>query len=103
MKPNLVSKSLAYKSIEILGHCMYQSIRHPRTKICQISNPQPVDLSPIPWWGCGALVVIGMVCWIVGEVCDIQSILEPARFLVYVPATHLFDRSVALAKHLPKK
>jgi hypothetical protein len=80
-----------------------QSVLHPRSKICQISNPHPVDLSPIPWWGCSGLIVLGIACWIAAELMDINSIIEPARLLVYVPATHLFDRSVALAKKLPKE
>jgi hypothetical protein len=97
-----LKKTIVYKMLEILSHCLYQSLRHPRKIIKQISNPTPVTMSPIPWWGSCGLIIVGIICWCLGCCFSISGLDEAGRVLVYTPIGNLFGMSFTLASKLPK-
>ena len=91
-----------YNFLEVLSHCMYQSMRHPRTTISQVNNPTPVNMSPIPWWGSFGLIIVGIVSWCVAAHFNISGLDEAGRAMVYIPLGNIFGMSFTLASKLPK-
>lgn len=82
--------------VTILAHCIYQSLRHPRTTITQMANPTPIQQSPIPWWGSVFVLTIGIITWCAGEYYNIDGLSEAARALVYMPLGNIFGMSIQL-------
>ena len=97
-----MTKTTGYKMLEVMSHCIYESIRHPMALITQVSNPSPVNISPIPWWGSCGLIVVGITCWCLGSCLNIGGLDEAGRVLVYTPIGNLFGMSFTLASKLPK-
>jgi hypothetical protein len=87
---------------EVMGHCLYHSLRHPKTEIEQFSNPVPLQLSPIPWWGSVGILIVGIVSWCFAAHWNIEGLAEAARAMVYCPLMHIFDMSWFLAKKINK-
>jgi len=87
---------------EVVGHCLFQSIRHPRTQITQLANPDPVKLSPIPWWGSALILASGIVSWCLSARWNIEGLDEVSRALVWAPLMHLFDMSWSVAQQVNK-
>lgn len=83
---------------EVMGHCMYQALRHPRTKITQVANPEPIELYQVPWWGCFLIMFFGATLWIIAEKWSIPGLLQTAPGLIYMPLMHIFDRSIFIAR-----
>lgn len=79
---------------EVLGHCLWSSVRHPRTTITQSANPLPIIQSPIPWWGSIGILIIGILSWIASAAWDIHGLDEAARALVYIPLGNIFGMSL---------
>lgn len=88
--------------LEVAGHCLYQSLRHPRSTITQLSNPVPMEVSPIPWWGSVAILILGIVSWCLAYYWGINGLAEASRAMVYCPLMHIFDMSWFLAKKVGK-
>jgi len=80
--------------IKEAGHCMAQAVRHPRTPIA-LGNPGETS-SPIPWWGSGAILVVGIVSWVISECFGITGLDEAARAMVYIPLGNIFGMTVKL-------
>ncbi|MBA7647848.1 hypothetical protein ES703_55627 [subsurface metagenome] len=76
------------------GHCMVQAVRHPRTPIV-LSNPGGTT-SPIPWWGSGAILIVGIASWVISARCGISGLDEAARAMVYIPLGNIFGMTVRL-------
>jgi hypothetical protein len=93
-------KEMIRKIFEVGGHCLYQSIRHPRTRITQVANPDPVKVSPIPWWGSASVIVVGIISWCISAHWHIDGLDEASRAMVYIPLTHLFDMSWLVARQV---
>lgn len=87
----------------IMSHCLYQSFRHPKTTITQIANPDPVSISPIPWWGSGAFILIGIVTWCFAAHWQIEGLDEAARAMVYIPLGNIFGMSLSVTGHITKR
>jgi hypothetical protein len=85
---------------EVIGHSLYQSLRHPRTRITQVANPNPISLSPIPWWGSIGVLVLGIISWCLAAHWQIQGLDEASRAMVYAPLTHIFDMGLAAARQV---
>ena len=84
--------------LEIMGHCLWSAVRHPRTKIKQSANPVPMELSPIPWWGSLLVLIMGIVSWCFAAHFNIEGLSEASRALVYCSLMHIFDMSWFLTK-----
>lgn len=89
-------------TLEIMIHCLSSAIKHPRTTIKQKSNPVPMELSPIPWWGSILILVLGIVSWCFATKFSIEGLDEAARAMVYCPLMHIFDMSWFLSKKVKK-
>jgi len=50
------------KALKEAGYCMGQAVRHPWTPIVLL-NPGGTT-SPIPWWGSGAILIVGIASWV---------------------------------------
>jgi hypothetical protein len=85
-------------TLQVLGHCMYQALRHPRTRITQIANPQPIEVSQVPWWGCFLIMVFGAGLWVIAEKWDVIGLLQVAPGLIYMPLMHILDQSIIVAR-----
>ena len=59
-----------------------------------MAAPGRKALSPVPWYGCVILIIVGAVIWAGSAACDIVSIAELGRVLVYIPIGHLFGMSL---------
>jgi len=59
-----------------------------------MASPGQKKVSPVPWYGCVILIIIGAVIWAGSAACDIVSITELGRVLVYIPIGHLFGMSL---------
>ena len=102
--------------VKFMAYCIAKSIRHPRTPItyyvckcgCRFPNsakecpkcgdkvehsPDNKQASPVPWYGCVTLIVVGAIIWAWSAACDIAAIAELGRVLVYIPIGHLFGMS----------
>ncbi|MDP3052279.1 MAG: hypothetical protein Q8N42_02105 [bacterium] len=90
------------KIFEVAGHCLYQSIRHPRTRITQLANPEPIKVSPIPWWGSSLILVAGITSWCLSSYWNIEGLGELSRAMVWLPLMHLFDMSWSVAQQVNK-
>lgn len=84
--------------LEVLTHCMGQSIIHPITGTCQLGNPAPIKISPIPWWGSIAILILGIASWITAEVMHSTGLVEAARAMVYLPLGNIFGMSVEITR-----
>lgn len=80
--------------LEVAAHCIYQSLRHPRTELLQTGNPIPIKQSPIPWWGSITVLVIGILSWCMSAAFNITGLDEAARAMVYVPLGNIFGMSL---------
>jgi hypothetical protein len=81
--------------LHLMGRCLYQSIRHPRTPILVTENPG--KMSPIPWWGSCGIILFGLTFWLVGSYLKVEGLDEVGRALVYVPLGNLFGMSWAFS------
>jgi hypothetical protein len=99
------ARQTTWDMLEIMGHCIWQSVRHPGKIITQVSNPVPIQMSPIPWWGCTGLILVGIASWIASACLQITELREASRALVYFPLMHLFDMGYYTSKkvHKPEK
>jgi len=106
---------------KFLIYAVVRAIRYPRTPItyywcpsCRIrfnanepacpkcgnkveSSPDPKQESPIPWYGSVLVIVIGVACWVVGGIYQIQGLGEAGHALVYIPLGSLFGLSLQRA------
>lgn len=95
-----------------------RAVRHPRTPIayyycsnCKLrfnskepecpkchdkvsSSPEDKQESPIPWWGAVLVIIIGVACWIIGGIYQIEGLDEAGHALVYIPLGSLFGMSL---------
>ena len=97
------AREIAWETLEVTGHCLWQASTHPRTQITQVANPVPIQMSPVPWWGCGMLILVGIGSWIAGAILEQVELREASRLLVYMPLMHLFDRGYETVKRARKK
>lgn len=103
---------------KFLLYAVVRAVRHPRTPIryyhcqdCKIrfpasasecpkchdkvgSSPDPGQESPVPWYGCVTLIIIGAAIWGWSAACNIAGISELGRILVYLPLGNLFGMSL---------
>jgi len=101
-----------------LVYSVSRALRHPRTPISyyycdncktnfrvseekcpgcydKVSNsPVIKQESPIPWWGSIAVIMLGIVCWVLGACLDVAGLDEAGRVLVYIPLGSLFGMSL---------
>ena len=96
------ARKTIWLTLEVTGHCLWQSILHPGRQISQVSNPVPVQVSPIPWWGCTVIILVGIGSWIVAALLEQVELREASRLLVYMPIMHLFDMGYYTAKQVHK-
>lgn len=82
------------QALKEAGYCMVQAVRHPRTLIV-LSNPGETT-SPIPWWGSGAILIVGIVSWVISACFGITGLDEAARAMVYIPLGNIFGMTVKL-------
>lgn len=86
----------------ILGHCLYQAIRHPMTPIEVYGNPTVIPpQSAIPWWGSVGVIIVGIVSWCISAVYGIEGLDEAARAMVYIPLGNIFGMSLQLRAKQP--
>lgn len=85
---------------EILGHCLWSSLRHPRTNITQIANPVPMVVSQIPWWGSIGILILGIVSWCLSAHWQISGLDEAARAMVYIPLGSIFGMTAMVQKQV---
>lgn len=58
-----------------------------------MASPEHKQISPIPWYGSVLLIIVGAAIWGWSAACDIASITELGRILVYIPLGNLFGMS----------
>jgi len=98
-------------------YSVLKALRHPRMPIsyyvcgcgCRFPNsakecpkcgdkvehsPDRKAVSPVPWYGCVILIIVGAVIWAGSAACNIATIAELGRVLVYIPIGHLFGMSL---------
>ncbi len=85
------------QALKEAGYCLVQSLKHPRTQIA-LSNPGGT-VSPIPWWGSGSILVIGIITWILLAFLKIPEMTEPARAMVYLPLGNIFGMTIKIRNH----
>ena len=107
--------------VKFMVYSVLKALRHPRTPIsyyycsnCKIrfpasanecpkchnkvdSSPDPRQESPVPWYGCIILIVVGAAIWGWSAACNIAGIVELGRILVYIPMGNLFGMSLKRA------
>ncbi len=88
---------------KIIFHCLYHSIRKPRTMITRTANPKPVEMSPVPWWGSSLILVVGVISWIIACQFQISGLDEAARAMVYIPLGNIFGMSLSVTGRISKK
>ncbi len=103
---------------KFLIYAVLRAVRHPRTPItyfycpsCKLrfnskerecpqchakvnESPENRKESPIPWYGAVLVIIIGVACWVVGGIYQIQGLDEAGRALVYIPLGSLFGMSL---------
>jgi hypothetical protein len=84
--------------LQIAGHCIHQSIRHPRTDIKQVANPRPINASPIPWWGSVGILIVGIASWVCATCIGIAGLDEAARAMVYIPLGNIFGMTLQIQR-----
>jgi hypothetical protein len=89
-------------TLQIMSHCFSNAIRHPLTPISQYANPTPLELSPIPWWGCLLVLIVGIASWISASLLDINGLPEVGEAMVFMSLTHVFDMSWATAREVKR-
>lgn len=77
--------------------CLYKSLRYPRSNVMGLSNPRDIRVSPVPWWGSGIILVVGIIAWVLSARWNIAGLDEAARVMVYIPIGNIFGMSVNLA------
>jgi len=75
---------------------MGQALRHPRTPIA-LGNPG-TTVSPIPWWGSLAVIIVGIASWVLGVQWSITGLDEVGHALVYLPLSNLFGVASRVGK-----
>jgi len=93
---------LLFKTCEVAGHCLYQSVRHPNRLIAQVSNPTPIQLSAIPWWGSIVIIILGITTWCLASHWSITGLAEAARAMVYIPLGNIFGMSYQMAQKIQR-
>lgn len=88
--------------LAIILHCLFQSIRHPKTIVVQKDNPGPVNVSPVPWWGSSFMIIVGIVSWCLATHWGIEGLDEAARAMVYIPLGNMFGMGLAIAGKVQK-
>lgn len=92
----------------------WRAVRHPKTPIsylycsnCQLrfnpnekecpkchdkvgDSPERRQQSPIPWYGSIAVIILGIICWVLGAGVPIPGLDEAGRALVYIPLGNMF-------------
>lgn len=58
------------------------------------NSPKSRSGSPVPWWGCVGVIIIGVATWVLSACLEISSLAEVGRVLVYFPLGHLFGISI---------
>ena len=58
------------------------------------SSPDSKRESPVPWWGCVILILVGAAIWGWSAACHIGGVDELGRALVYLPLGNLFGMSL---------
>jgi len=84
------------RALKVAGHCMGQALRHPRTPIA-LDNPG-TTVSPIPWWGSLAFIIVGIASWVLGVQWSITGLDEAGHALVYLPLSNLFGLTSRVSK-----
>ena len=103
---------------KFLIYAVFRAVRYPRTPITYLycsecrtrfhpnekqcpkcgdkvnSSPENMQESPIPWYGCVILIVVGAAIWGWSAACHIEGIDELGRILVYIPIGNLFGMSL---------
>jgi len=59
-----------------------------------MASPGRKEVSPVPWYGCVILIMVGAAIWGWSAAYNIASITELGRVLVYIPIGHLFGMSL---------
>lgn len=59
-----------------------------------MASPGRKEVSPVPWYGCVTLIIVGAIIWAWSAACDIGAIAELGRLLVYIPLGNLFGMSL---------
>ena len=99
-------------------YAVLRAVRHPRTPLtyfycpgCKLrfnskegecpqchakvnESPENRKESPIPWYGAVLVIIMGIACWVVGGIYQIQGLDEAGRALVYIPLGSLFGMSL---------
>ena len=99
-------------------YCTKSAIRHPKSRIvyfyCSKCNTRfPVSVKrcpkcgqevghspelreepPLPWYGSVAVIILGIICWVLGCGLEIPGLDEAGRALVYIPLGNLFGLSL---------
>lgn len=103
---------------KFLIYAVIRAIRYPRTPItyyccsaCKIRfnskekqcpkcgnkvehSPENRQESPVPWYGCVILIVVGAAIWGWSAACHVGGVDELGRALVYIPMGSLFGMSL---------
>lgn len=59
-----------------------------------MASPERKEVSPVPWYGCVILIIVGAIIWVGSAIYNIASIAELGRVLVYIPMGSLFGMSL---------
>jgi len=103
---------------KFMAYAAWRAIWHPRTPItylycseCKLrfnanekecpkchdkvkDSPEHRQQSPVPWYGSVAVIILGIICWVVGAGIPIAGLDEAGRALVYIPLGSLFGMSL---------
>ena len=103
---------------KFLIYAVLRALRHPKTAIsyyycvnCKVrfnakepecpkcgdkvdSSPDSRQESPVPWYGAIAVIILGIICWVLGASIPVAGLDEAGRALVYVPLGSLFGMSL---------
>jgi len=59
-----------------------------------MASPGRKEVSPVPWYGCVTLIIVGAIIWSWSAAYNIAAIAELGRVLVYIPIGHLFGMAL---------
>lgn len=91
-------------TLRVMLYCSVRSVKHPCTSICDLGNPVKIDKqAPTPWWLSLAILLLGIMVWILSEWRAIPALGEPARLMVYGPIGNIFGMSNALVRQSKEK
>lgn len=82
----------------IISSCTLQALKHPRRRITHCSTPLPSAQSPLPWFVCVLVIVLGITTWILSAVFKVSEISEVARPMIYGPLAYMFGRGQAVSQ-----